>query len=227
MRRKHSAARHALSVETLEQRSMFSGMSIGMNLDHVAEYNEAWMFTDAFLNSRSWISHAYNTVTRAQAWEGGGAVNVDSRGWPTSLNTFTNSQGQLIEQRLGAQMFVGLNGHYPGGIYRAQWQGAATLTWGGDATVVRSGLNADGTRFADVNVVPTNRGIYFRVDGLGGTPLSNLHVWLPDFEGQSFVGQVWRPGETGSPYHPLFLRTLQPFSSVRLMLPQDLSLIHI
>mgnify|MGYP006268729813 CR=1 FL=1 len=214
-------ATRPLGVEMLEKKSMLAGMSIGMNLDHVAEYNEGWMFTDAFLNSRSWISHAYNTVSRTQSWEGGGAVNVDSRGWPTSLNTFTNGQGQVIEQRLGAQMFVGLNGHYPAGVYRAQWRGAATLTWGGDATVIRSGVNLDGTWFADVNVVPTNRGIYLRVDGLGGAPLSDLHVWLPDFEGQSFVGQVWRPGAAFSPYHPLFLRTLQPFSSVRLMLPQD------
>jgi len=217
--RRHTSSH--LGIEALEQRALMAPMTIGMNLDRVAEYNEAWMFTDAFLNSRSWISHAYNTATRTTAWEGGGAVAVDSRGWPTALGSFTNAQGQLIEQRLGAQMFVGLGGHYPAGVYRAQWRGHASLVWGGDAVAIRSGTNADGTRFADLNVTPTNRGIYVRIDSLGGTPLTDLHVWLPDYGSRTFAGQVWRPGESFSPYHPLFLDTLRPFGSVRVMQPQS------
>jgi hypothetical protein len=80
-------------------------MRIGMNLESVVDWSPAWTFTDAFQTSRPWISHAYNTVTFNQTWEGGGPVAVDAKGWPTQLNQFTNAQGQPIQQRLGTLMF--------------------------------------------------------------------------------------------------------------------------
>jgi len=191
-------------------------MAIGMQTDRLAEYNEAWVFKDAFLVSRSWISHAYNTATGIQSWEGGGAVQATDQGWPVALNQFTNDQGQLVRQRLGAQMLRNIDGHYPAGIYTAQWRGDVDIVWGGDAVVQQTGTNPDGSRYATLAVTPTSNGIYFRVDAIR-SPLSDVHVWLPDYQGQSFVGQAWQPGAAFSPFHPKFLESLDPFAVFRAM----------
>jgi hypothetical protein len=44
---------------------------------------------------------------------------------------------------------------------------------------------------------------------------------MPDYNGQSFVGQVWHPGANFSPFHPLFLQRLQPFGTLRFMQVQE------
>jgi hypothetical protein len=189
-------------------------MAIGMNTDRLAEYNEAWVFKDAFLNSRSWISHAFNTVTGVMSWEGGGAVQATAQGWPVALNHFTNDQGQMVQQRLGVQMLRNIDGHYPAGTYTAQWRGDVDIVWGGDAVVQQTGANPDGSFYATLTVTPTSNGIYFRVDAIR-SPLTDVHVWLPDYQGQSFVGQAWQPGAAFSPFHPKFLESLAPFGVFR------------
>ncbi|MFM7110677.1 MAG: hypothetical protein ACKO26_05995, partial [Planctomycetota bacterium] len=79
------------ALEALECRLVPTGMpAIGMNVESVVDWSSAWTFSDAFKTSRPWISHAYNTATGQESWEGGGAIHVDSRGWPTTLNEWTN-----------------------------------------------------------------------------------------------------------------------------------------
>jgi hypothetical protein len=53
-------------------------------------------------------------------------------------------------------------------------------------------------------------------------PIRNVHVWMPDYQGQSFVGQVWQPGASFSPFHPLFLQRLKPFTTLRFMQAEDI-----
>jgi hypothetical protein len=195
-----------------------------MNLDGVVDFNPAWMFTDAFLGSRDWISHAYNTNTRQQTWDGGGTINVSAQGWPTHLNQFTDANGQPIQQRLGTLMLDGrgVAGHYPAGTYRAEWTGTATLAWGADASVAQQGDLPGGRHFALLNVNPTQAGIYMRIDAMSDAdPIRDLHLWMPDYNGQSFAGQAWRPGAAFSPFHPLFRERLDPFDTIRFMQPQD------
>src|SRR5205823_4174857 len=45
--------------------------------------------------------------------------------------------------------------------------------------------------------------------------------WMPDYNGQSFAGQVWQPGASFSPFHPLFMERLRPFDTIRFMHPQS------
>jgi hypothetical protein len=205
--------------ERLEARQAMAGdLRIGMNLESVVDWSPAWTFTDAFQTSRPWISHAYNTVTFNETWEGGGPVAVDAKGWPTQLNQFTNAQGQLIQQRLGTLMFRDIGTSYPAGVYRAEWEGSATLSWGFAASLIEQGVMANGKNYALLNVTPSADGIYLRISDMNSAnPLRNLHLWLPDDGGRSFAGQVWQPGAAFSPFHPKFIEKLAPFKTLRFM----------
>src|SRR4051812_47598956 len=201
-----------------------------MNLDQVVDYSSAWTFTDAFKSSRDWFGIAYNTTTGVESWSAGVPPTVDAKGWPTELKSSVNSLGQVVEQRAATLMFREINGAYPSGTYRAQWAGTGTVAFGFDARVIATGDNADGTHWADLNVAPTNEGILLKItaeplvdadptDAIPPAvdPVRDIHVWLPDYNGQSFKGQVWQPGANFSPFHPLFLERLQPFKALRFM----------
>ncbi|MFO0818628.1 MAG: hypothetical protein U1A77_11840 [Pirellulales bacterium] len=208
----------AISLERLEAREVMA-TAIGMNIDRIADYSPAWVFTDAFQSSRSWVSYSYNTATGAMSQSPQGtAIQVDAQGWPTSLSEWWNEQGQLMQQRLGSGMFTAIDGHYPAGVYRAEWRGTGTLTFGGDARVTARGDMADGTHYALLDVSPTRAGISLRLDSLSpANPVRDIHVWMPDFQGQSFAGQDWTPGASYSPFHPLFTERLDPFHTIRFL----------
>lgn len=191
---------------------------IGVNLESVVDWSTAWNFTDAFKNSRPWISHAYNTATGQSSWEGGGVVHVDAKGWPTQLNQTTNSQNQVIQQQLGTLMFRDIGTNYPAGTYRAEWKGTGDVSFGFAARVTQQGTLADGTRYALLNVTPDPAGIYLKIASMGAAdPIRDIHVWMPDASGQTFPGQVWKPGATFSPFHPRLLERLAPFETIRFM----------
>src|SRR5205085_9246118 len=85
------------------------------------------------------------------------------------------------------------------------------------------GLTADGKHYALLSVLtPTRAGISMRIDSMAtADPIRNVHVWMPDYNGQSFAGQVWQPGASFSPFHPLFVERLRPFDTIRFMHPQS------
>ena len=216
---------------SLESRIVMSAapMQIGMNLDNVNDYTPNWQFTDVFQSSRPWISHSWNTVTRVQDFNGGEFIPVqtDENGWPTRLATWENAHGHLMQQRLGTLMFDNLNGAYPSGVYRAEWEGTGEVVFGADAQESSRGRTADGRNFALLNVTARNHGIYLGIRTLSSEdPIRNIHVWMPDYNGQSFVGQVWQPGTGGlsgivSPYHPLYRERLEDFGIIRFMQAQE------
>jgi hypothetical protein len=206
------------NLEVLEGREVPAAMALGMNLEGVSDWSAAWTFTDAFKTSRPWISHAFNTATGQESWDGGGEVRLDSKGWPTQLNRWTNAQGQVMEQRLGTLMFRDIGTAYPAGVYRAEWEGTATVTWGFAATQTEQGKTATGKNYALLKVQPSNDGIHMKIAGMNAAdPVRNVHLWMPDAGGKSFAGQVWTPGASFSPFHPQFLEKLAPFKTIRFM----------
>ncbi|MFM9010531.1 MAG: Calx-beta domain-containing protein [Planctomycetota bacterium] len=220
----------------MERRELMAAtpMQIGMNLDNVNDYTPNWQFTDLFQSSRPWISHSYNTVTRTQDFNGGALVPIstDANGWPTELASWTNAHGHLMQQRIGTLMFNNLNGAYPSGTYRAEWEGTGEVVFGFDAREVSRGRTAEGRNFALLNVVARNDGIYLRINSSSASdPIRNIHVWMPDYNGQSFAGQVWQPPTNGqasappagigSPFHPLYKERLADFGIIRFMQAQE------
>jgi hypothetical protein len=219
--------RDRLSFETCEPRLLMAAdghMAVGMNLENVVDWSPAWTFTDAFQASRPWISQAFNTATWNTSWDATDAplLSLDSRGNPTSLATWKNAAGDTMKQVAGTLMFRGLGGGYAGGVYRAEWDGTGTVAFGLDAVTVASGRTSTGRNYADLQVTPTDNGIYLRIDATSPTdPVRNFNVWMPDWQGQHFAGQRWQPGDSFSPFHPLFLQRLKPFHTIRFMGMQE------
>jgi hypothetical protein len=107
-------------------------------------------------------------------------------------------------------------------VYRAEWDGTGTVAFGLDAVTIASGRTAAGRNFADLQVTPSDNGIYLRIDATSPTdPVRDFHVWMPDWQGQRFAGQRWQPGDSFSPFHPLFLQRLKPFHTIRFMGMQE------
>ena len=198
-------------------------MAVGMNLESVVDWSPAWTFTDAFKASRPWISQSFNPQTWQTTWDPAQApaLDVDANGNIRSLKTWSQN-GVQMKQYAGTLMFDALGGDYAAGTYHAQWDGTGVVTFGFDAVVTSSGKTADGRNFAELKVTPTDNGIYMRIEETSPTdPVRNFNVWMPDYNGQSFVGQRWQPGATFSPFHPLFLSRLQPFGALRFMGMQE------
>ncbi|MFM8598784.1 MAG: hypothetical protein ACKOB8_07215, partial [Mycobacterium sp.] len=198
-------------------------MAVGMNLENVVDWSPAWTFTDAFTASRPWISQAFNPQTFGLSWEAADAptLDLDSDGNVRSLKTWTRN-GVAMRQFAGTLMFNGLGGGYAGGTYHAEWDGTGVVSFGFDAQVTATGRTASGRNFADLQVTPSDSGIYLRIEETApGDPVRDFNVWMPDYNGQSFVGQRWQPGAAFSPFHPLFLERLAPFGTLRFMAMQE------
>src|SRR5439155_23960025 len=72
--------------------------------------------------------------------------------------------------------------------------------------------------YAVLDVTPTSAGMFLRITAMSAAdPIRHMHVWMPDYNGQSFAGQDWHPGADFSPCHPLFLERLSPFHALRFM----------
>jgi len=210
--------------EQLEGRAVMAAdgqhMQIGMNLENVVDWSPAWTFTDIFQASRGWIAHEVNTATGAMTWDVSATnpIRVDANGNPAVLSSRINAGGQTLKQMAGTLMFRDIDGAYPGGTYRAEWDGTGVVTFGFDARAVATGRTADGRNFADLQVTPSNSGISMRVEATSPTdPVRNFHIWMPAWNGQSFAGQRWQPGADFSPFHPLYLQRLRPFGTLRFM----------
>ena len=218
----------SVGVEQLESRALMAAdgqhMQVGMNLENVVDWSPAWTFKDVFQASRGWITHEVNTATGAMTWDVGATnpVRVDANGNPTMLTSRVNASGQTLRQMAGTLMFRDIDGAYPGGTYRAEWDGTGVVTFGFDARAVATGRTADGRNFADLQVTPSGSGIYMRVEQTSPTdPARNFHIWMPAWNGQSFAGRRWQPGADFSPFHPLYIQRLQPFGTLRFMGMQE------
>jgi hypothetical protein len=115
-------------------------------------------------------------------------------------------------------MFTGLGGGYAAGTYRAEWDGSGVVTFGADAVVAKRGTTAAGRAFADLLVTPTDSGISMRIEATSPSdPVRGFNVWMPAWNGRSFVGERWQPSAAFSPFHPLFLERLAAFKTLRFM----------
>ncbi len=198
-------------------------MAIGMNLENVVDWSPAWTFTDAFKASRPWISHSFNPQTWEMTWNPDQAptLELDANGNVRSLATWIQN-GVQMKQYAGTLMFNSLDGDYAGGTYHAEWDGTGVVSFGFDAVVTSTGLTSEGRNFAELHVTPSGAGIYLRIEETSPIdPVRNFNVWMPDYNGQSFVGQRWQPGSAFSPFHPLFLSRLSPFGALRFMGMQE------
>ncbi len=218
--RRGSGARCVVAAEALEPRTMFAAtpMQVGMNVESVVDWSPAWTFTDAFQASRPWIAQAVDVASGAVSWDVGDAhpLSVNAKGEVTRLETWTEN-GRTFRHQAATLLFRDVGG-YAAGTYHAQWQGSGAVSFGFDARVISTSTGPDGVHRAELAVTPTNSGILVRIESTDpADPVRGIHVWMPDWKGKSFAGEVWQPGAPFSPFHPLFLERLDPFSTIRFM----------
>ncbi|WP_197994660.1 putative Ig domain-containing protein [Gimesia panareensis] len=188
-------------------------MQVGMNLEDIADWSAAWTFTDMAHTMRSWNSVSLNLNTYESQW--GSTlfdIDLDANGWPTETHQMVNELGQTIIQQYIAPILTGnVN---PAGIYRAEWDGEATVLLPG---IVEQGLTAEGRHYALLDLA-ANQDILLTIRDINPADyFRNFNLWMPDYNGQSFAGQDWQPGDDFSPFHPLFLERLAPFETLRFM----------
>jgi hypothetical protein len=131
--------------EAMEARALMAAdgqhMRMGMNLENIVDWSPAWTFTDAFKASRGWITQEFNTATYEMTWDVGttNPVRVDANGNVVGLGSRFNASGQTIRQMAATLMFRDTAGAYPGGTYRAEWDGTGTVAFGFDARAIATG----------------------------------------------------------------------------------------
>jgi Ca2+-binding RTX toxin-like protein len=232
------------ALETLESRRLLAAdlpsyldqpNAVGVNLDAAVDYQTAWTFTDIMKRASDWEALGFNE-TKQQTMDRAGNVRVDDNLWPERFESLTNSAGETINQwRFYTWLLRDLGGAYPGGTYTVQWEGD-----GGDVGVAAPGvayrylgqIGDNGEHRAEFDLPDDFDGnLQLRVDiktndaqgraMYAADPVKNIHVWMPDYEGQSFVGQVWEPGADFSPFHPLYEQRLADMKVLRTMVWSD------
>ncbi|MFM7086957.1 MAG: hypothetical protein ACKOXO_08215 [Cyanobium sp.] len=198
-------------------------MAVGMNLEAIVDWSPAWVFTDAFQASRPWINQVFNTSTWATSWDAPTAppLDVAADGTVRSLRRWSEN-GVELRQQAATLLFRDSGAAYPAGRYVAEWDGSGEVRFGFDAQVVSTSRTSEGRTRALLDVTPSDAGIQVRIEATDpADPIRNIHLWMPDYGGQSFVGQRWQPGAAFSPFHPLYLERLAPFGTLRFMAMQE------
>lgn len=190
---------------------------VGVNLSHVLDWDPAMVFKDAFERARPWGTRAENLATGESTWQfflgEGPELQVDEHGWVTSLPTWTAGNGNTYQQ-IASTVVFSEGAHQPAGVYRAEWDGNGELRM---PFVTETGTLPNGRNYALVNM-PFNAhfGMEIRTTD-PANPIRNINLWMPDYNGENFFGDMWQPGESGSPFHPQFLERLEGFDTLRFM----------
>lgn len=192
-------------------------MQIGVNLEGNSDFSSAWMFKDAFNRAHPWGVRAYDPISGTVMWQfqagNGPALQLDEQGWVTELQTWIAEDGTEYQQQVTAAVFTG-DANQPAGIYRAEWEGTGVLAM---PYVIEQGDNPDGSHYALINMPA---GAHFTVDLYSVDPtdyIRNIDIFMPDYNGESLVMDEWHPGDTTSPFHPLFIERLQGLDTLRFM----------
>ncbi len=202
---------------TISMRDDDAVMDVGMNLERYVDWTTAWVFKDAFLRARPWGALAINTSTGQQMWQfqagDGPLLQVDEQGWISELPLWTAEDGTEYQQIAQAVVYTGA-AQQPAGIYRAEWDGTGEVRM---QYVIETGVTPEGRNYA---LVDMPEGVHFTVDILStdpNDPVRNINLWMPDYNGESLIVENWQPGDTTSPFHPLFLERLSGFDTLRFM----------
>jgi len=160
---------------------------LGINLAEVNYYTREWVFVDVMKMARPWLA----TRPGGGVFDTGETLPLNEQGWPLL------KPGQAAH----TVIFVGTGGAYPAGQYVCTFDGRGDVVLGLDA----KNIQRQGNRIL-VDVKPTEAGIDLRIENSDPTnPVRNVRLWMPGFE------------DAESPFHPLYLERLKPFSVIRFM----------
>jgi hypothetical protein len=145
--------------------------------------------------SREW--NFVDIMKRAREWTyaGPNSLVTDTNGWPI-LEIGDTVTTNLVSNVPG----------FPSGAYVCTFDGTGgTLQFSGHVQNVQT--SAGQVTFDVINTTGTNISINLKITGTNPSdPIKNIKVWMPGFDENS-----------PSPFHPLFIKRLRPFSVIRFM----------
>jgi hypothetical protein len=161
---------------------------LGINVAGPVDWNTEHPFVDVFRLSRAWISQ-----TNTGSWGTGPALNQDTNGWITSLQTNCYVDTPMLT-----------DGHAPSGNYVCLYDGQGTISfWGAGASIVS---NAPGRIVVSVN--GASGGLFLRLSAVNpANYVRNIRVLMPGTE-STYLTQ---------PFNPTFLARWSGFNTVRFM----------
>jgi hypothetical protein len=199
----------AVSSGTQAATSFNAQSPLGSNLEGISQYSSENPFLNVFKNSNAWTTSNGTTYdTGEEAY-----LQLDSDGYPTTLVATSSDPNRpqlftLVQANMYGSMPSTPNGIYPAGQYIVTYQGAGTLQFGGDATLVSSSAGQYVINVATASGV----GIFLKItstDPLGvGNYIRNIQVVQAGNAAALAAGQVFTPG---------FLSMIQNFHVLRFM----------
>lgn len=188
------------------------GSPIGIGLSGLSYWSSQWPFVDVMLSSSRWITNWHSqavTAENAYRWDRGPEPDIGEDGWPKSLQ-----DGAL----LGKLMLRDVLLHAPEGVYTVLYDGHGSLKFGMDAEIVSTSAGRVRVRFNPsvnidcveqmVHVYCGENGFWMEITAVDESdPIRNIRVIMPGFE----------ETHEAMPFHPLFLKRLDRFSTLRFM----------
>ena len=183
-------------------------MSVGTNLNGVADWSTQLPFIDAFKSSRSWITQCQNEEPGCKGgWstDEPDQLDLDQNGWVKSLPAPADPAEYT---RVSTLLLRDLAGQYPGGKYVVLYTGEGTLEYGFDARKDE----AASRRGRDIILVtPSDGGILVTITatdpGKTGSYIRNIQV-IPEQYEQTYRTQI---------FNPVFLERVKKFRTFRFM----------
>ncbi|MFG0306519.1 MAG: GC-type dockerin domain-anchored protein [Phycisphaerales bacterium JB040] len=165
---------------------------VGINLAPAVDYQTAWTFVDIMKTAREWLPQT--SEAPGGPWNTGAAISTDANGWPNAL-----ADGQAVSTLMCRE----IDGRYPGGRYVCLYEGNGFIDFAFDARVVS---RAPGR--IELDVTPSEDGVFMTIKETDPNDhIRNVRVIMPGFE-DSYEEH---------PFHPDFLETLSPFTTLRFM----------
>lgn len=165
---------------------------VGVNLAPAVDYQTAWTFVDVMKTARQWLPQT--TQAPGGPWNTGATISTDANGWPSAL-----ADGQAASTLMCRE----IEGRYPGGRYVCLYEGTGFIDFAFDAKVVSRSPGR-----IELDVTPSEDGIFMTIkDTDPSDHIRNIRVIMPGFE-DSYEEH---------PFHPDFLETLKPFTTLRFM----------
>jgi len=188
------------------------GSPVGIGLSGLSYWSTQWPFVDVHVSSSHWVPNWHPQMQPREVqyrWSNGPAPVVDSDGWPVSLEDGA---------RIGKLMLRDVVLHAPAGLYTVLFDGHGTLEFGMDAEVVQKDAGRYTVRFTPTANIPCvdalefaycgENGFWLEVTGVDAAdPIRNIRVVMPGFADSA----------AAMPFHPLFLKRLDRFSTLRFM----------
>lgn len=183
-------------------------LSLGTNLNIIADWSTEIPFLDAFKSSRKWMTQCKKGEPGCTGfWQTNEyeKLNLDEYGWVKSLPAPEEEPGYT---QVGTLMFRGIDGNYPGGKYLVLYEGEGTIEYGYDAK--KDNIASSPGRDV-INVTPSNAGIYLAITSTDpnktGNYIRNINVIKAEEE-TTYAAEI---------FNPVFLEKIRKFSTVRFM----------